>query len=143
MALNATDMREHVIEMLAKVEEIDKVGRSIPEVVVTQVEAVVPILRGRHRQLGTMTTAQQHMIPILIYVPVGSNPDDAEDLILAVWDSMVELFDANVSLGGSATRSNLQEYTTGWQTIAGTKCRVMRCLLEAFFARATEFESGL
>ena len=116
-----------------------RVGKAIPETLVTDCEAVVLMSRGTHRQLGVMTRMEEHQPWILVYVPVASNPEDAEDLLNAAWDAMVAKFNKNISLSGTAVQAFLVSYRTGWETIAGVKCRVLRAPLRARIAKATVF----
>lgn len=139
MANEWADCHDAIVTLVDEITMFRRVGKSIPESLVTDCEAVVLMLRGRHGQLGTMLRAEQHRPWILVYVPVASAPDAAEELLDAAWDALVAKFNANVLLNDTAKRSNLETYRTGWETIGSTKCRVLRAPLEVLIAEATAY----
>jgi len=131
--------------IMALVDEIAmfrRVGKSIPEVAVTDIEAVVLMSHGTHKQLGTMLRLETHHPWILVYVPIASYPEDAEDLIIAAWDALVAKFNKNILLSGTATESYLGSYQASWETVGGTKCRVMRVPLRARIAETTAYTAS-
>ena len=118
--------RAAIITLLKTVSSIDLVTKAIPEVAVTGVHAVVLMVRGRHKQGGCSTRDEQHLPVIIIIVPIGGDPEGAENELDAVYDDLIALFNSNVDLGATVDHSNLQGYRAGWETIAGGKCRGLR-----------------
>jgi len=136
------DCHDAIVALLGEITMFRRVGKAIPEVLVTDCEAIVLMSRGRHGQLGTMLRRERHYPWILVYVPVASNPEDAEEVLGAAWDALVAKFNQNVLLTSTAARSNLESYQTGWETVAGVKCRVLRTPLEVLIATATAYTAS-
>lgn len=91
----------------------------------TGVHAVVLMVRGRHKQGGCSSRDEQHYPAIFILVPVGADPEGAEDELDAIYDDLIALFNSNVFLSATVDHSNLQGYRAGWETVAGQKCRTL------------------
>jgi len=139
MANEWANCHDAIVTLLGEITMFRRVGKSIPEVLVTDCEAVALMLRGRHGQLGIMLRKEQHRPWILVYVPVASAPEAAEELLDAAWDALVAKFNANVLLNDTARRSNLESYRAGWETVGGEKCRVLRAPLEVLIAETTAY----
>ena len=142
MANEWADCHDAIVALLEDITMFRRVGKAIPEVPVTDCEAVVLMSHGTHRQLGTMLRLETHYPWILVYVPVASNPEDTEELLNAAWDAMVAKFNANILLSDTSVESYLESYRTGWETIAGVKCRVLRAPLRARIAKATAYTAS-
>ena len=139
MANEWESCHDAIIALVGEISMFHRVGRSIPEMAVTDCEAVVLMSRGTHRQFGTMTRMEAHYPWILVYVPVGSYPEGGEPLLDAAWDALVAKFNKNITLSGTATVGWLESYRAGWETVAGVKCRVLRAPLRARIVKATTF----
>ena len=131
-----------IMALVDEIEMFRRVGKAIPETLVTDCEAVVLMVRARHQQYGTMTRLETHRPWILVYVPVGSYPDAAEELLIAAWDALVAKFNQNIELSDTATVGWLESYQAGWETIGGQKCRVLRAPLRARIVKATHFTAS-
>lgn len=135
-------VRPAIVELLGTVTSIDIVTTYIPDVPVTSVHAVVLMVRGRQGQLGTFTREERHYVGILILVPIGADPEGAEDELDAVWDDLVQLSVTNVDISATVTHNTLEGYRAGWQTVGGTLCRTLRCSWGCFFAQPTPYSTS-
>lgn len=126
-------------EIATASDTLSDVWTNIPNSLITASEAVVLMTRGRHGQFGTSARGEKHYLGIIIYMRVGTNPQEAEDNMATLWNLMVDKFNAHIDLAGTVKHSRLEDYRMGWETISGDKCRRMICALMAHVIEATAY----
>lgn len=129
-----------VANLLDEISTYQQVHKREPDQVTTSCEAAVLMEAGTHGQAGMSLHNQTHMLLLRTYMPIGAYPDGPEQTIRQLWGLQVDKFNLHVTLDGTATRSNLESYTTGYMNIDGVVCRIMDTTLEAMIVVATAYE---
>jgi hypothetical protein len=112
-----------------------------PSAVLTKLEVAVIMDDLRQHQLGTYTSNRRNYLTLRGYAPMALEPEIAEAKLMKLWDLMIDKMDVNKSLGGTATRSNLERGRPGIKMVAGTKCRTLDARLEVQLAQAVAYQA--
>ena len=118
---------------------VEKTHLGPPESVVTGCEVAVIAGEMRHKQLGSYTSGRRNHLILRGYCPMASEPQIAEEKLLKLWDLMIDILNVNKSLGGTATRSNLERGRMGHKLVAGAKFRTLEGRLEVQLAKAVAY----
>ena len=129
--------RDAVYTLLDTIAGFKKLWKCDPDAIVTNCEIAVLADTGTHGQFGVMCRLVKPQFRLRVYLPMGAYPEGTETTIIALWDSMVSLFNSNVTLSNTAVWSKLSGYRLGFQTVAGVKCRIMEARLLAWIAKET------
>lgn len=140
MANELDDCVDAVADLLDEITTYTQVHKREPDQVTTSCEVAVLMDTGTHGQAGMSLHNQTHMLLLRTYMPLGAYPDGPEQTIRQLWGSQVDKFNLHVQLDDTATRSNLEGYTTGYMNIAGVPCRIMDTILEVMIVVATAYE---
>jgi len=140
MAGELDDCIDAVASLLDEITTYTQVHKREPDQVTTKCEVAVLMDTGTHGQAGMSLHRQSHMLLLRTYMPIGAYPDGPEDTIRLLWNLLIDKFNLHVTLDGTATRSNLESYTTGYMNIAGVICRIMDAALEVMIVVATAYE---
>lgn len=118
---------------------VKKTHLGYPDSIVTQLEVAVVVDRLRHHQAGTSAHGQRHYLLLRGYAPMSGDREGAEEKLYKLWNLMIDKLNANVTLSGTASRSNLERGRMGYRAPAGTKCRTLDARLEIYLLQAEAY----
>lgn len=139
MANELDNCVDAVAALLDEITTYTQVHKREPDQMTTKCEVAVLMDTGTHGQAGMSLHNQTHMLLLRTYMKISAYPDGPEQTIRQLWGSQVDKFNLHVTLNGTATRSNLEGYTTGYMNISGVVCRIMDTTLEAMIVVATAY----
>lgn len=139
MAGELDDCVDAVASLLDEITTYTQVHKREPDQVTTSCEVAVLMEAGTHGQAGMSLHRQSHMLLLRTYMPMGAYPDGPEDTIRLLFNLIVDKMNKHVTLDGTAARSNVESYITGYMNIAGVACRIMDVTLEIMVVVATAY----
>lgn len=118
---------------------VEKTHLGPPSSIVARCEVAVIVKRLRHAQAGSSAHGQRHYLLLRGYAPMGSEPEEAEKKLYKLWNLMIDKLNANVTLSGTASRSNLEDGYMGYKLVGSAKCRTLEAKLEVYLVQAEAY----
>ena len=118
---------------------VEKTHLGPPSSVVTKCEGAVIVDRLRHGQAGTSLHGQRYYLTLRGYAPMAPEPEIAEKKLLKLRNLMIDKLNANVTLSGTASRSNLEGGRMGNRSPGGVMCRTLDVRLEVYLVQAEAY----
>ena len=141
MADELYDAAMAVKALMDDISIVKKTHLGHPDSTVTSLEVAVIVDRLRHGQAGTSAHGQTHYMLLRCYAPVSGHGEGAEEKLYKLWNLMIDTLNANISLGGTVSRSNLERGRMGFKTVAGVKCRTLDARLEAYLIQPEAYHA--
>lgn len=110
-----------------------------PQSITTKCEVAVIVDRLRHAQAGSSAHGQRHYLVLRGYAQMAPEPRIAEEQLYKLWNLMIDKLNSNVTLGGTASRSNLERGGMGEALVGSTKCRTLNTRLEVYLVQAEAY----
>lgn len=140
MANELINCRNAVRDLLDEIATYTQVHTKEPKTIRTGCEVAVLMDTGDHAQGGWSISTGVHRFLLRTYMPLTAYPDGPEDTICELWDLQRDKFNSHVTLDGTASRSNLERYTTAYLLVSGVKCRILDTTLEAMLVLTETYE---